>query len=636
MTADTGIQRRLAAILAADVAGYSHLVSENEEGTLAALANHRAKLIDPKIIEHGGRIANTAGDSVLAEFSSVVAALRCAIEVQNGMAQRNEDVPEQERISFRIGLNLGDVIEQKNDLLGDGVNIAARLEGMAEPGGICLSRAARDQVRDRIDVPLEDMGEVVVKNIRRPVRVFRVATDGVPTVKPIARRSSTLQRKLAVAALALTVVAGGGIWWWQPWVERVEPVRPDRIAIPLPDKPSIAVLPFAHLSGDPKDNYFTDGFTEELITDLAQSKELFVIARNSTFTYKGRAVKIRQVAEELGVRYVLEGSVRRIRENIRITAQLIDASTGINIWAKRYDTPTAALFDVQDKLSREIAGTLLTNIRKADLAKAARKRPANLSAYDLMIRAQSKYDIPGKKAKLEARELARQAIAIDPGYAPAYAVLGNTFNSGFISQWGGPDSLDRAYEAARKAINLDPSSSMAQEILGRILLRRRRHHDAIVAIKKAITLNPNRARNYASLADVLTFSDRPKEAIELMKKAIRLDPFYPTQYAMYLGRAYYFARQYDKALATFEDCLVRAPRYRTCYMYQAPVYAELGRSGDATRAVKTLLEIAPKFSISTSVQNHLPYVSSAMQFYISGLRKAGVPERPHLSLADQP
>jgi adenylate cyclase len=602
------VTRRLAAIVAADIAGYSRLIAADEEGTYVALRRHRADLIDPKIQEFGGRVANTAGDSLLVEFPSVVDALRCSIDIQAGMRERNHEVPPTQRIEYRIGVNLGDVIEADGDLLGDGVNVAARLESLAEPGGICLSRAARDQVRDRINVPLEDLGEVAVKNIERPVRVFRVTTDGAAVISSKSRRSGAVSGWLAIAVLTLALIAGGGLWWWKPWVKRVEPVRPDKIAIPLPEKPSIAILPFINLSGDPKQDYFADGFTEDLITNLAQSKDLFVIAPNSTFAYKGRAIKIRQIAEELGVRYVLEGSVRRISKSIRISAQLIDATTGVHVWAKRYDTPLAALFDVQDEVSQEIAGTLLTNIRKADLAKAVQKRPANLSAYDLMLRAQAKYNIPGKKAKLEARELARQAIASDPGYAPAYAVLGNTFNSGYISQWEGPESLDRAYEAARKAVELDPSSSMAQEILGRVLLRRKQHQDAIVAIQKAISLNPNRARNYASLADVLTFANQPTEAIELMKKAMRLDPFYPTQYVMYLGRAYYFARQFDKSLTTFKDCLVRAPRYRTCYMYQAPVYAELGQLANATHAVKTLLDISPNFSINTSVQNHLPFV----------------------------
>ena len=623
--AENRVHRRLAAILAADVAGFSRLVSEDEEGTLAALAVHRAELIDPKIAEHGGRIANTAGDSVLAEFSSVVEALRCAVEVQKGMAERNRSVPDARRISFRIGLNVGDVIEQNGDLLGDGVNVAARLEGLDEAGGIYLSRAARDQVRDRMEISLEDMGEVEVKNIARPVRVFRVSSDGAVSAQP--GRQGTKKHRLAFAAmLAVSFAAGVAVWLWQPWAEHTARARPERIAYALPDKPSIAILPFTNLSGDSQQEYFADGITEDLITDLAQSKEIFVIARNSTFAYKGRVVPIREVAEELGVRYVLEGSVRRIGKNMRITAQLIDASNGAHVWAKRYDEPAGRLFEIQDELNREIAGTLLANIRKSALAKISKKRPQNLSAYDYVLRARARFDLPGKKAKLEARALAEKAIEIDPDYAPAYAVLGDTFNSGYILQWEGPDSLERAYEAAQTAVRLDPLLSTGQELLGRVLLRRGQHDLAIAAIKKAVELNPNRSRHYGSLADALTFANRPQQAIELMKTAMRLDPFFPARHNMYLGRAYYFARQHEQAVGQLKACATRAPKWRPCYMYLAPAYAELGRQEEARQTVQTLMALSPKFSISGSVRSHLPFVSAAMQFYVAGLQKAGAPE----------
>lgn len=620
--AEDRTERRLAAILAADVVGYSRLMGEDEEGTLGALNAHIKDLIDPLITEHNGRMVKTTGDGLLVEFPSVIDAVHCAVAFQIGMADRTADVPEDRKIAFRIGINIGDVIIQNDDVFGDGVNVAARLEGLADPGGICISRAARDQIRDKLDYGLEDMGEVEVKNIVRPVRAFRVLQDGETAKSPASHR----YRTAFAAGLAVLLVAGGGLWWWQPWVERVDPTRPDKIAIPLPDKPSIAILPFANLSGDPQQEYFADGFTEDLITNVAQSKELFVIARNSTFTYKGRAVKIRQVAEELGVRYVLEGSVRRIGNNFRITAQLIDATNGSHVWAKRYDKPANKLFDVQDEVSREIASTLLVNVKKADLVKASQKRPKDLSAYDYVLRARARWAVPGKKAKLEARALAERAIAIDPAYAPAYAVLGDTYNSAYITQWEGPEALERAYKAARKAVELDPLLSTAHELLGRVFLRRRQHDDAIAAIERSITLNPNQPRHYASLADTLTFANRAKEAVELLKKANRLDPFYPPRQNMYLGRAYYFAKQFDKAVAQLKICAARAPKWRPCHMFLAPAYVALGRQADAQRSLNTLLKLAPNFSISTSVRKHLPFVPSAMQFYISGLRKAGTPE----------
>jgi adenylate cyclase len=623
MTGEAPI-RRLTTIVAADVAGYSRLTAADEESTLATLRTHRVEFIDLKIAEYRGRIANTAGDSLLMEFPSVVEALRCAVDLQRGMSERNAEIAEERRIEFRIGINLGDVVEQGGDLLGDGVNVAARLESLAPPRGICLSRAARDQVRDRMDISLEDLGEIQVKNLARPIRVFRVMGEGeAPDLSLRPRLTKLLAMATAVVLLALV---GGGVWWWQPWVEKVEAARPDRIAFPLPAAPSIAILPFVNLSDDPEQDYFADGFTEDLITNVAQSKELFVIARNSTFSYKGRAVKVQQVSEELGVRYVLEGSVRRIGEKMRVTAQLIDATDGSHVWAKRYDEPIDRLFEVQDELTREIAGALLTNVRLADLAKASEKRPKELSVYDYLLRARAYWNKPGKEAKLRARKLAEQAIAIDPDYAPAYAILGETYNSAYIIQWEGPEALEHAYDAARKAVALDPLSSISQELLGRVYLRRGEHDEAIAAIRRAIALNPNDSGQYASLADALTFANHSEEAIEVMMKAMRLDPFYPPRQNMYLGRAYYFSRQFDKATAELKTCAARAPVYRPCYMYLAPALAELGQVADAARAVSNLLKLAPEFSIATSVENHLPFVPAAMAFYISGLRKAGVPE----------
>jgi adenylate cyclase len=617
--------RRLTTIVAADVAGYSRLTAADEEGTLGALRAHRAGLIDPKIAEYGGRIANTAGDSLLIEFGSVVNALRAVLEIQAGVTARNTAVPRERRIEFRVGINVGDVVAEGEDLLGDGVNVAARLEALAKPGGITLSATAHDQVRDRVEVNFEDLGEVEVKNLPRPVRIFRVLTDGETAPDP---RRSGVRRRVAVtvAALLVAIAASAGLWWWQPWIERVDAARPDRFGHALPDRPSIAIMPFANLSNDQRQDYFADGFTEDLITNVAQSKDLFVIARNSTFTYKGRAVRIRQIAEELGVRYVVEGSIRRIGENMRITAQLIDAASGAFVWARRYDEPTSKLFDLQDEIGQEIAGALLVGVGKADLAKASQKRPKDLSAYDHVLRARAQFALASRKTTSRAREFAEQAIIIDPDYAPAYAILGDTFSIAYILQWEGPDALERAYEAALKAVELDPRLSAAHSLLGRIFLRRRQYEDAVATHKKSIALNPNRADSHAFLADTLTFMGRADEAVGSILTAMRLDPFYPVLFDLYLGRAYYFSKQYDKAAARLRTCAVRAPKFRPCYMFLAPTYAELGNQAEARRIVETLREIAPKFSISKSVRKHLPFIPSAMRFYISGLRKAGVPE----------
>ncbi len=618
-------QRRLAAILVADMVGYSRLMEADERNTLARQKAHRTEVLDPKISEHHGRVVKTTGDGIIIEFASVVDAVECALAIQRAIPVMEESISADRRIQYRIGINLGDVIDEEGDLFGAGVNIAARLEALAEPGGICISRTARDQVRDLLEIALEDMGEVEVKNIARPVRVFRVLTDGkIASVAP--QSGFRIRGAVILAAMLIAVAAGAGVWWWQPWIERIDAARPDHFAHALPDRPSIAILPFANLSNDPQQDYFADGFTEDLITNIAQSKDLFVIARNSSFTYKGRAVKIRQIAEELGVRYVVEGSIRRLGENMRITAQLIDAANGTHVWAKRYDEPKSKLFDLQDSISREIAGALLASVGKADLAKASRKRPKDLTAYDFVLRARAKFALASRETNLQARDFAKQAVVVDPNYAPAYAILGDTFSIAYIVKWEGADAFERAYGAALKAVELDPLSSAAHSLLGRIFLRRLQHDDAVATHKKSIALNPNRADSYAFLADTLTFMGRADEAIDAILTAMRLDPFYPVLFDLYLGRAYYFSKQHDKAVAQLRACAVRAPKFRPCYMFLAPAYAELGKQAEAQRIVEALLKIAPKFSISNSVQKHLPFVPAAMQFYIGGLRKAGVPE----------
>jgi len=381
----------------------------NEAETRARFNAHLGNLIEPALANREGRIVKTLGDGLLAEFASVVDAVQCAGEVQKEMAERNIDEARDRRIDFRIGINLGDIIVEGDDIHGEGVNVTARLEGLAEPDGICILRAARDQVRNKLGYELEDMGEIEVKNISRPVHAFRIPRDGA--ADSLCDNSSVARRWRALAAIfVVAVIAAGGLWWWQPWREAVDAARPDHFAHALPDPPSIAIMPFANLSGDPKQDYFADGFTEDAITNVAQSKELFVIARNSTFTYKGRAVKVGTIAEELGVRYVLEGSMRRIGETVRITAQLIDATPGTHVWAKKYDEPINKLFDVQDELSREIAATLVTDIQAADLARASQKRPKDLSAYDYVLQARARWDVPTRDAKVQARALAERAV----------------------------------------------------------------------------------------------------------------------------------------------------------------------------------------------------------------------------------
>lgn len=620
------MERRLSAILAADMVGYSRLMEAEEIGTIERQKIHRRELIDPSFEKFHGRIVKEMGDGVLVEFPSAVEAVQCAVEIQRAMPERESDVPEDRKIIYRIGINLGDIIIEDEDVFGSGVNIASRLEQLAKPGGICISGTTYDHLKAQVEAGYEALGEVHVKNIEQPVRAYRVliGPDQVGTLiektqKPASNRT-TFAIALSISLLAMLI---GGWWWAQS--PAIEPVNNPKV-LSLPDKPSIAILPFANLSDDMEQEYFADGFTEDLITNLAQSKEIFVTARNSAFTYKNKMVKVQAVAGDLGVRYVLEGSVRRVSSKIRITAQLIDARDGAHVWAKQYDEPIENFFDIQDALVREIAGTLLANIKMADLQRSRQKRPSEMSAHDYVLQARARYARRGASTLLEARTLAQKAIEIDPKYAPAFAILADTYNSAYILQLEGSESLERAYTAARKAFELDPYLSEAHELLGRVLLRQSRFEEAILSFKRSIELNPNRADNYASLADTLTFANRADEAIEFLKIAMRLDPFYSPRYDMYLGRAHYFVGRYNEAISELKNCAVRAPKYRPCYMYLAPAYAEAGMDKEAREAVRTLLEISPDFSISNSVTGHLPFVAESLNRYVSGLRKAGVPE----------
>lgn len=620
------MERRISAIFAADMVGYSRLMEADEIGTLERQKTHRKELINPAFEQFHGRIVKEMGDGLLVEFPSIIEAVQCAVEIQRAMPQREAEIPDDHKISYRIGINLGDIVVEEDDIYGSGVNVAARLEALAEPGGICLSGTAYDHLGSAIEVGYESLGEVSVKNIERSIRAYRVLTDPaqVSTIPTITRKRKVNRNTAGIGLLLLLLSLGATGWWWLQPV--FEPTDAKNQTLKVPDKPSIAILPFANLSDDTEREYFAEGFTEDLTSNVAQSKDLFVISRNSTLAFKSRPVNIQEVASDLGVRYVLEGSIRPIGDKVRVTAQLIDSSNDSHIWAKQYDVPMSGIFDVQDELTREISGSLLANIRRADLNRTLQKRPNDLSAYDYVLRARAMWDTPGKEAKLEARALAEKAIALDPNYAPAYAILGDTYNSAYILQWEGPEALDKAYELARKAVELDPLSSQSHELLGRVFLRRNQHNEAIITLRKAIELNPNRSFHYAALADVLTFANRPDEAIELMNTAIRLDPFYPARDNMYLGRAYFFTEKYEEAMVELETCAARTPRYRPCYMYLAPTYAQMGKSVDASRTVGELLRISPDFSISNSVRGHLPFVEPAIEFYISALRKAGVPE----------
>jgi len=632
------MERKLVAILAADVVGYSRLMELDEAGTLAALKVHRQELIDPEIAEHRGRLFKLMGDGALVEFASVVDAVTCAVAIQDGMAARNRDLAEDRRIEFRIGVHLGDVMVEDDDLYGDGVNVAARLEGLAEPGGICISQQAYDQIETKLDLAYEDLGEQQVKNIARPLHSYRVRRAGAvpPAPKTAKRRGWSATRIAGSAAVVVLVVAGVALGWWQPWKPVFEPASVERMAFPLPERPSIAVLPFDNMSGDPEQEYFADGITENIITELSRFPSLFVIARNSTFTYKGRAVKVQQVSEELGVRYVLEGSVQRSNERIRISVQLIDATTGHHLWAERYDSDLDDFFAVQDETTEQIVATLATE--RGELADAWQKRTArkgteSLEAYDLELRGSQIASGYTKEAFARGKELYEKAIAADPDYARPYAHLALTLVWEVYSKWAPEESLNRAVDLAKEAIARDDGEAWGHWALGAAYLKLGQYERAVAEYEKALALNPNDADVLAETSFLLAWVGRAEEGIENVKTAMRLNPRYGDWYLWGLGVAYYDAHKYEEAAATLASR--KSPNLKS-NLYLAAAYAQLGRQSEATATVRNILEDNPDSSIELWGRAQ-PYQNEAdLNHYIDGLRKAGLPERAALVFPEKP
>jgi adenylate cyclase len=571
--------RRLAAILAADVAGYSRLMGEDEEGTLAALKAIHRDLGDPKIKEHRGRIVKTTGDGLLVEFSSVVDAVRCAVEVQQGMAARNAAVPEARRIEFRMGINLGDIILDEGDIFGDGVNIAARLEALAKPGGICLSGIVHDQVRDRLDLAFEDIGEQALKNIARPMRVFRVTltrlTPAMPALGTLSRSAGEGRPRRASDGV------GEG----------------NSPALALPDKPSIAVLPFQNLSGDPEQEYFADGMVEEIITALSRIRWLFVIARNSSFTYKGPAIDVKRVGRELGVRYVLEGSVRKGGQRVRITAQLIDASNGAHLWADRFDGSLEDVFDLQDKVAISVAGVIEPALQAAETARSATRSTSDLTAYDLYLRALANFPWFGKGVLFEACGLFDQAIARDPDYAPALAWAAICHFRYGAECWAEDPAASRrkAIALAERALALtDDDSGVLANVAHVLGLSGEDLGTAIALVDRSVALNPSHARGWYVSGLVHCVAGRYDEAITHIETSLRLSPrgyqFVP-RYA--LGMAYFYSRRFDQAAEMLAMSVREMAASPHAHRLLAACYAHMGRLDDARAIVARLRAITP-------------------------------------------
>ena len=571
--------RRLAAILAADVAGYSRLMGAEEEGTLAALKAIRRELGDPKVKEHRGRIVKTTGDGLLIEFASVVDAVRCAVEVQRGIAERNAEVPEARRIEFRIGINLGDIIRDGRDIFGDGVNIAARLEALSEPGGICVSGIVHDQVRDKLDVAFEDMGERQVKNISRPVHVWR--------------------RRLGA-----------------------KPVIPASTPLPLPDKPSIAVLPFANMSGDPEQEYFADGMVEEINTALSRIRWLFVIARNSSFTYKGQAVDVKQVGRELGVRYVLEGSVRKAGDRVRITGQLIDAATGVHLWADRFDGSLKDVFELQDRVASSVAGVIEPTLQAAEIRRAAERPTSDPTTYDLYLRALPLWSTYEKDRIIRALDLLGQAIERAPHYGPALALAAQCYNVLAVSGWTDDSEAShrKAIDLARQALRWAPDDPDALANAGFVLGVLGEDIDlAIASIDRSLALNPSFARGWAWSAVLRNVAGQPDIAIEHFNRSLRLSPRDRMgTFSIPLGTSYFLKRQFDDAASILLASVQEAPTFAVAYRLLASCYAHMGRLDDAREIVRRLREITPVV-VPHVIPNRTP---EHRELLLSGLRLA--------------
>ena len=583
-----GPERRLAAVLAADMVGYSRLMEVDETGTLARLKTHRIELIDPAITKNHGRIIKTTGDGMLVEFRSVADAVLCAAEIQRRMARRNADVSPARWIQFRIGINLGDVIVEDNDIFGDGVNVAARLEMLAEPGGICVSGAVRDQVGQRLDdVAFEDLGEQSVKNIVRPIRVFRVRLDADPTAAP-------------------------------------EGAKDAAVAAPVSKKPSIAVLPLANMSGDPEQEFFADGLTEDIITELSRFRDLLVISRNSTFVHKGKAVNVREIAREFGVDYVLEGSVRKARDRVRVTVQLIDAETDQHVWAERYDRELEDIFAIQDEITHAIVATLPGRVEAATHDRAKRKPTDSMAAYECVLAAKVRHHRSTREDNAEAQRLLDRALALDPNYAHAHAwkacVLGQTWVYGWCADRDA--TFEQVAAELEITLALDDNDSDVHRILAALNLNRNDHDKAAYHQERGLALNPNYDLVVVQQGELLTWLGRPEEGIDWIKKAMRLNPYHPERFWSHLGRACYCAEKYADAIEAFSR--ITRPDY-THHAFLAATFAQMGNAVAAAAHAAEVLKSEPTFSVAVYLATQHYKHAIDRQRHEAGLLKAGLP-----------
>jgi adenylate cyclase len=588
------VKRKLSAILSADVEGYSRLMADDEEATVRTITSYR-KLTTGLIQSHNGRVADAKGDNILAEFASVVDAVRCAVEIQRGLKQRNSELPDHRKMEFRIGINLGDIIEEEGTIYGDGVNIASRLEGLAHPGGICISGTAYDHVKNKLDLGYEYLGEQTVKNIPEPVRVYRVGMEPGERIYP----------------------------------ESLEMGAPSE-APTLPDKLSIAVLPFDNLSGDPEQVYFVDGIVDDIITELSRFPYIFVIARTTSFTFKGKSIDIRQVGRELGVRYVLEGSVRRISDRVRITAQLIETTTGNHIWAERYDSNLEDIFSVQDEITSQVVGSIHPEVLSAEMRRARQKPAESLDVWNYAVRARWHVLRLTREDNAEAKRLFGKALEVEPNYVPALAFLVYCHICDVLFGWSQapPQSITEARRLARQAASLDENDPWVQCGLGLTEFIAKDPDTAIAHYRKAIELNPNFALAYGYLSLQLAYAGEAEAAIEAGHKAIRLSPRDPELFHFHtaISTAHFVDEHYTEAIMWANKVMAERPESPAWRRVLAASLVQLGQIEEARRAMEGLLSITP--GLTATLLRNIVYFKRPEDFdrYIDALRKAGLPE----------
>jgi adenylate cyclase len=629
--ADEGFKRKLAAILSADVEGYSRLMDDDEEATVRTLTSYRTAIAD-LVQQFRGRVVDTPGDNILADFISVVDAVNCAVEIQRELAERNAELPYNRKMAFRIGINLGDVIEEEGRIYGDGVNIAARVEGMAEAGGICISGRAYDQVANKLGLEYENLGEHQVKNISTPIRVYRVLSYPGAAAHRVIQAKKVVRHKWRIIAIALSVImilaiAAVAIWENYFHLPHVEMVAAEDKVFNLPKGPKVAVLPFDNMSGDPEQDYLSDGLTENIITGLSGYPKLFVIARHSSFFYKGKSVNVQQIAKELGVRYMIEGSVQKTENRLRITVQLIDAVAGHHMWAEKYDRDLNDIFEIQDEITMQVIRALAVELTEGNQFRTRLKRPGNIEAFIKLLKALELWRQSNKEDNVHARQLIKESIQSDPQQPESYLIMALTYLDDI---WYGSESplfsFAQASKNLKKAMTLDNNNSDAFIVLSYLLTMKRDHEEAIAAAKQAITLNPSAADAYFGLGIAFFFSSKPKEALDYLKKAIRLNPMPPSDYYLILGHCYRGLERFAEALEVYKKAVEIAPGNIYAHLGLAVLYIFMGRDHEARAAASQVLSIDPDFSVN-AVRKASPHKDrDGEESYYEAARKAGLPD----------